>query len=196
MKTPGTVDEYLNNNEAWRPVLEKLREIMLSTGLKETIKWGAPVYTLNNKNVVGLGAFKSYAGLWFYQGALLSDPKNLLINAQEGVTKALRQMRFSALDEVNEKTIRAYTEEAISNQKAGREIKPVRKKEFEIPAELQDALDQDDDLRKHYESFSHSHRREYAEYISEAKRPDTRQRRLQKIIPMIRGKQGLNDRYK
>lgn len=196
MKKPRSADEYLSNNEAWRPILEKLRSIVLSAGLKETIKWGAPVYTLNNKNIVGLGAFKSYAGLWFYQGALLSDPKKLLINAQEGVTKALRQMRFSTLDEVDGKIILAYVEEAISNQKAGREIKPVRNKKFEIPAELENALNQDDVLRKHYESFSHSHRREFAEHIAEAKRPETRLRRLHKIIPMIKAKQGLNDRYK
>ena len=61
----------------------------METELLETIKWGVPVYTLNDKNVLGMGAFKSYVGIWFFQGAFLDDPQKKLINAQEGKTKAL-----------------------------------------------------------------------------------------------------------
>ncbi len=68
--------------------------------MKETIKWGAPVYTLDYKNIVGLGAFKSYVGLWFFQGALLNDEKKKLINAQEDKTKALRQWRFNSVKKI------------------------------------------------------------------------------------------------
>lgn len=53
--------------------------------MEETNKWSAPVYTSNGKNIVGLGAFKSYTGLWFFQGALLKDEKKLLINAGNGL---------------------------------------------------------------------------------------------------------------
>jgi uncharacterized protein YdeI (YjbR/CyaY-like superfamily) len=169
---------------------------MLSTEMEETLKWGAPAYIINKKNVVGLGAFKSYAGLWFFQGALLKDPKKLLINAQEGKTNAMRQMRFASLDDLDINVIRAYVDEAIQNQKAGMEIKPVSKREFKIPEEMGKAFENDAGLKEKFESFSHSHRREFAEYVSEAKRPETRIRRLEKIIPMIKNTKGLNDRYR
>ena len=89
-----TVDADILKNEKWSELLQKLRRIILSTGLQETVKWRSPVYTVNNKNVVGIGAFKSYAGIWFFHGALLKDTQGKLINAQEGRTIALRQWRF------------------------------------------------------------------------------------------------------
>ena len=67
MKRYKSVTEYIENAGEWEEAVILLREILLSTELKETLKWSAPVYTLNNKNVAGIGAFKSYAGLWFYR---------------------------------------------------------------------------------------------------------------------------------
>jgi uncharacterized protein YdeI (YjbR/CyaY-like superfamily) len=54
--------------------------LLVATELEETIKWGIPVYTIKNKNVVGLSAFKDYFGRWFYQGTFLEDPAQVLIN--------------------------------------------------------------------------------------------------------------------
>ena len=67
---------------------------MLSSEMEETVKWGMPVYMVDGEIVTGLGSFKSYAGIWFYQGALLKDKHKKLINAQENKTNAMRQMRF------------------------------------------------------------------------------------------------------
>lgn len=72
-----------------------------------------PIYTLDTMNVVGMGAFKSYFGLWFFNGATLSDEHGVLINAQEGKTKSLRQWRFTSADELDDQRILAYLEEAI-----------------------------------------------------------------------------------
>src|SRR5690606_24129932 len=58
-----TVDEYIEQNPQWEDGLRELREILLDTGLKEEVKWGSPMYTLEGKNVVGLLGFKSYMGL-------------------------------------------------------------------------------------------------------------------------------------
>ena len=196
MKYAKSVEEYLRTHDKWQPILEKLRALLLNTEMEETVKWGAPTYTINGKNVVAIGAFKSYAGIWFFQGALLSDPKNILINAQEGKTQALRQIRFDSAEEVNENMIKAYVDEAIENQKAGREIKTPKRKPFTVPVELKEAMEKDLELKEKYEAFSHAHRREYAEYISQAKRPETRLRRLEKIIPMIKSGSGLNDKYR
>jgi uncharacterized protein YdeI (YjbR/CyaY-like superfamily) len=95
LKRYKTPEEYIANNKDWQKSLILLRDILLSTQMTETIKWGVPVYTFEGKNIVGTTAFKSYVGLWFFQGALLKDKKKKLINAQTGKTKALRQWRFN-----------------------------------------------------------------------------------------------------
>lgn len=73
MKRYKTVDEYVASREKWQEEIKRLREILLATELTEEVKWGGPCYTFEGKNVVGIGGFKSYFGLWFYQGVLLED---------------------------------------------------------------------------------------------------------------------------
>ena len=70
-------------SSAWKESLTVLRKIFQGTELKEDLKWGMPVYTLNNKNVAGFSSFKSWTGIWFYQGVFLKDPAGVLINAHE-----------------------------------------------------------------------------------------------------------------
>ena len=198
MKRYKTPEEYIASNKAWQQSLIILRDILLSTQMTETVKWGVPVYTFLGKNIVGIAAFKSYAGLFFFQGALLKDKKKKLINAQEGVTKALRQWRFNSAKEIEaeSKTIKQYLEEAILNQKLGKEIKPERKKSLEVPKELYDLFKKVKKVKESFNSLSLPKQREYAEYIIEAKRDETKQKRLLKIVPMILKKIGLNDKYR
>lgn len=196
MKYHKTVDEYILNAENGKDILIALREILKETELVETVKWGSPVYTINGKNVIGIGAFKSYAGLWFFQGALLKDEAGVLVNAQEGKTKALRQWRFSSADEIDDKMVLKYVKEAIDNQKNGKEIKADRKKPIEVPRELKDAFQEDNRLADAFKQLTPGCKREYADYVAEAKREETRIRRVQKVIPMILKKSGLNDKYK
>ncbi|RMH63593.1 MAG: hypothetical protein D6677_06775 [Calditrichaeota bacterium] len=198
MNRSKSVEAYIAKKESWRMELEYLRGMLLNSGLEETIKWGAPVYMINEKNVVGLAAFKDYTAIWFFQGGLLKDEAGKLVNAQEGKTKALRQWRFKNIQEMKQDTelIKAYLQEATANARAGKEIKPQRKKELIIPDELQQRLTEDAELAKAFQSLTPGRQREYAEYIAEAKRVETRQKRLQKIIPMILEGKGLNDKYK
>ena len=102
-----TVDAFINNSGQWKLCLEQLREILLGADMQETVKWGAPVYTINGKNVVGLGAFKSYAGLWFFNGVFLKDEMKVLHTAQDGKTKALRQWRFSSVEDIDLDLVKA-----------------------------------------------------------------------------------------
>ena len=99
MKKVNSVEEYIEVNSHFGDALTLLRQIINSTELEETLKWNAPVYTLNGKNVLGLGGFKNHFGIWFFNGIFLSDKKHLLSNAQEK-TKALRQMRFESTSEI------------------------------------------------------------------------------------------------
>lgn len=196
MKSFKTVDEYILNAKYGKEILIILREILKETELSETLKWGAPVYTINDKNVVGIGAFKSYAGIWFFQGALLTDKAGVLVNAQEGTTKALRQWRFSSAGEIDDKLVLEYVNEAIENQKKGKEIKADRKKPVVIPPELQDAFQENKELENAFNQLTPGCKREYADYVAEAKKEETRIRRVQKILPMILQKKGLNDQYR
>lgn len=198
MKRIKSVDEYILNHEKWQQGLIMLREIMLAKGLEETIKWSAPVYMLKGENVAGLGAFKNHLAVWFYQGALLKDAHHMLINAQVGTTKALRQWRFTASEQISQhaEIISAYIDEAMQNAREGKKVKPARNKPVVIPPELQKHLDASKELNLAFAQLSNACKREYCDYIAGAKKPETKERRIDKVIPMILEKKGLNDRYK
>ncbi len=197
MKKVYSVEEYIETNAHWQKEFELLRNIILKTELNEAIKWSAPVYDLNGKNVLGLGAFKNHFCIWFFNGVFLKDEHNILANAQEGKTKALRQMRFQNIEDVNQAMVLDYVKEAIANQKAGKELKVERKsKSIEIPKFLQLALKDNKELKKAFDSLTPGRQREYSIHISSAKRDATKASRLEKITPLILAGKGLHDKYK
>jgi len=191
-----SIEEYIELHPKWSDLLYELRKVLLTTELEENIKWNSPVYSLNGKNVVGLGAFKNHAGIWFFQGVFLDDVQNKLVNAQEGKTKGLRQWRFESNEIDNISIVKTYVLEAIENQKLGKEIKAKRNKEIIVPTMLLDLLNENTSFKNSFEKLSLSKQREYAEYICEAKRETTKVTRLEKIIPMIEAGKGLHDKYK
>ena len=145
---------------------------------------------------MGLGAFKYHLAIWFFQGALLKDERKLLINAQEKTTNAMRQFRYKSYQDIDIEVVNAYVLEAIENQKAGKEILPNRNKPLIIPDELKKAFSDDPEIKRAFEKFSKSKKREFAAYVSSAKREDTRHKRVEKIIPLILEGIGLNDKYR
>lgn len=182
-------------NDQWTEEIGLLRAIVLKTELVETTKWGGEVYTINNKNVLGIGGFKNYCTLWFWNGVFLKDEAKVLVNANEGVTKALRQWRFTSADEIDEKLILRYINEAIANEKAGLSIKPEKKEA--LPCEFfQAALDKDKTLKTAFEKFTPGKQKEFWEYMATAKQEKTKVTRLEKITPMIMEGRGLNDQYR
>lgn len=183
-------------NNQWKEALSLLNQIISKTELVETTKWGIPVFTLNDKNVVGYTGFKTHFGLWFYNGVFLSDPYQVLINAQEGKTKAMRQWRFESIEEIDEQKILEYLQEAIQNEKDGKSWKVEKGKEIEIPELLEARLQDDKTLKTSFERLTPFKQKEYIEYITEAKREATKMNRLEKIIPMILEGKGLNDKYR
>ena len=192
------VDAYIEKKSNWTETLNRLRDIIASAGLKESVKWGGPVYTIDGKNILGLGAFKNFVSLWFFQGALLADPNNVLVNAQEGKTKALRQWRFGASDNIPTTQVKLYIEEAINNHKKGLTIKPSKavKKPLLLPDELSQVLANNIALNLKFESLNLSSKRELADFIQSAKRPETKARRLEKVVDLIERGKGLYDKYK
>ena len=174
-------EDYIEKHPQWEHELIQLREVILSTDLKETIKWGAPTYTLNNKNVVSLGGFKNHYALWFFNGALLQKNTNLLVNAQEGKTKALRQIKFTKEDKIDSPTLKTYIGEAIELQKEGKSVPIQKNKELLIPTELTQYFQKNPEMETSFYNLTKGKQREYADYIREAKRSNTKDKRLEKI---------------
>lgn len=196
MRTDKTNVADIISGEPWADELMVLREIILSTGLKEEIKWGGPVYTLNGKNVLAIGGFKNFFTIWFHNGAFLSDPGKILITASEGRTRGLRQWRFTSMKEIKPALVKKYIKEAIENEKAGKRIKPEKKPPIEIPAEYKAAFKKDKALKDAFAKLTPFRQREYLEHVVEAKTEETRLRRVEKAIPNIRKGIGLNDKYR
>lgn len=179
----------------WEEELLLLKTIIDKTELIETTKWGGPVYVFEKKNVIGLGGFKDYFAIWFFNGVFLKDDKKKLINAQEEVTKSLRQWRFTSKGEINEKEILEYILEAIENEKQGKIIKPT-KKEAIVSELLNVEMVKNPALKDAFEKFSPYKQYEFLEYIETAKQEKTKLSRIEKVIPMILGNVGLNDKYR
>ena len=184
-----------HSNEIWEVELEILRSIIIQTQLVATNKWGGEVYTHNNKNIIGIGGFKNFFTIWFFNGVFLKDELKVLVNANEGVTKGLRQWRFTTKDEINEKHILAYINEAIANEEKGLSIQP-EKREL-VPSDFFAS-----ELKNHklftaaFQKLTPFKQREYIEYVDSAKQEKTKMTRLEKIKPMVLNGIGLNDKYR
>src|SRR5678809_1717206 len=93
--------------ERWEAEIAEMRRVLTGLAMKEECKWGKPTYTLNGKNIVIMQGFKEYFALGFFQGALLKDPRKVLV--QLGQTQAARVMKFTSAKEIRAKasTIKA-----------------------------------------------------------------------------------------
>ena len=113
------VDFYFTKAKKWQEELSQLRLIILDCGLTEELKWGCPCYTYHNKNIVLIHAFKEYCALLFFKGALLNDPRNILVQQTKNVQSA-RQIRFTNSTEITKLTrhLKAYIYEAIEIEKS------------------------------------------------------------------------------
>ena len=196
MKKVSSVEEYLEVHAHFSKELKLLRNIILKTDLEESIKWNAPVYSWQGKNILGLGAFKHHFGIWFFNGVFLKDEQNLLEIAQEK-TKALRQMRFESGRDIHKDAVLSYVKEAINNQKEGKELQPVKKENtIQLPKELKDYLNSHKEMKLAFKKLTPGKQREYCEFIDSAKRDTTKSTRLKKIHPMVLEGIGLHDKYK
>ena len=193
MKSPK-VDSFLERQENWRAEFTKLRALILATGLSEDLKWGQPCYDLDGKNVVLIHGFKEYCALLFHKGALLKDPKGVLIQQTKNVQSA-RQIRFTTVQEVTKlaKTVTAYVEEAIEVERAGLKVKMKKTEDFELPSELESRLAANAKLRAAFAALTPGRQRAYIFHFTQAKQSTTRAARVEKHIPRILEGLGLDD---
>lgn len=188
------VNAYINRTKDWQKELEELRNITLDCGLTEELKWGCPCYTFQKKNVVLIHVFKEYCAFLFFKGALLKDPKGLLIQQTENVQVA-RQIRFTNVREIVKlkPALKAYIFEAIEVEKAGLKAPLKKTAEFNMPEEFQNKLDKKSALKKAFEALTPGRQRAYLLYFSAPKQSKTRESRIEKYTPEILKGRGLND---
>jgi uncharacterized protein YdeI (YjbR/CyaY-like superfamily) len=194
MQTNPKVDFFFNKPTQWQAEYKLLREIALSTGLTEELKWGCPCYSLDGKNVVLIHGFKEYCALLFMKGALMKDPKNILIQQTENVQSA-RQIRFTSATEIKKLTaaLKGYIKDAIQIEKSGQKVELKKASEYPVPEEFQKRLDKDVHLKKAFHALTPGRQRGYLYHFGQPKLSKTREARVEKYIPHILDGKGIDD---
>jgi uncharacterized protein YdeI (YjbR/CyaY-like superfamily) len=174
------VDDHLKKTTEWREETKRLRAIALGCGLNEELKWGKPCYTLQESNLLIIQGFKNYCALMFCQGALLKDPKGILVKIGQH-TQAARQVRFTELRQIvaQEATLKAYIQEAVAAEKAGLKVE-YKKNPEPVPEELQAKLDEIPALKKAFSALTPGRQRAYLLYFAGAKQSKTRENACQR----------------
>jgi uncharacterized protein YdeI (YjbR/CyaY-like superfamily) len=190
------VDTFLEDKEeaAWKDAFTKLRKIALSCPVTEELKWGKPCYMVDGHNVVLMHGFKEYCALLFAKGALLRDPKGILVQQTKNV-QAARQIRFTSAKEVTRLAgdIKAYILEAIEVEKSGAKVEYKQTEDFEVVPEFAARLRSTPSLKAAFEALTPGRQRGYLLHFAGAKQSATRAARIEKCAARIYAGQGLND---
>jgi uncharacterized protein YdeI (YjbR/CyaY-like superfamily) len=188
------VDSYFDRAGQWQAEYKKLRQIVLDCELTEEFKWMHPCYTFQESNIVLIHGFKEYCALLFIKGALLKDPKGILIQQTENV-QAGRQVRFTNLQEIVklQPVLKAYIHAAVEVEKAGLKVNYKKASEYTIPKELQNEMDGMPAFKEAFYALTPGRQRAYIYYFSQPKLSKTRQARVEKCVDQILDGMGLND---
>jgi uncharacterized protein YdeI (YjbR/CyaY-like superfamily) len=180
--------------ERWKAEIAAAQRILAGLAMQEECKWGKPTYTVDGKNIVILQGFKEYFALGFFQGALLEDPKKVLV--QLGQTRAGRVMKFTSAKEITAQaaTIKAYVREAIAVEKAGLRVTPKQTSEFPVPVELTERFEKDPRFKRAFEALTPGRQRSYLYHFGAAKQSATRAARIEKAMPAIFEDRGFLER--
>jgi uncharacterized protein YdeI (YjbR/CyaY-like superfamily) len=188
------VDWFFSKAGPWQKEFELLREIILGCDLVEELKWGQPCYTFEKKNIVLMHGFKDYCALLFFKGALLKDPKGILVQQTENVQSA-RQIRFTSVQEIvkMKAVLKKYIYEAIEVEEAGLKVPLKKTADFKVPDEFKKKLDKSAALKKAFYALTPGRQRGYLFYFSQAKQSKTREARVEKYLEQILAGKGLED---
>jgi uncharacterized protein YdeI (YjbR/CyaY-like superfamily) len=178
----------------WSAEYAALRQLCLAAGLNEELKWGQACYDLHGGKVVLIHGFKEYCALLFMKGALLKDPKGLLVQQTKNVQSA-RQLRFTSLADLkSQKTaVAAYIQDAIAVEKSGAKVAKKSVADFEMPAEFLTRLDDDPELAEAFRALTPGRQKGYLLHFAAAKQSATRTARVEKHAPRILKGLGLDD---
>jgi hypothetical protein len=188
------VDSYIEKSAPFaQPILTHLRSLVHEAcpEVVETVRWSFPHF--DYKGILcSMASFKQHCSFGFAKGALMSDPHKLI--SQMGETAMGHFGRITHLSDLpDDKILIEYIQEAVRLNEKGIRIppkaKPAVKKELEIPSYFMDAIRKNKKALKIFEEFSYSNKKEYVEWITDAKNEDTRQKRLTTAVEwMAEGK--------
>jgi len=188
------VSKIHGKEKRWSAEFAALRQLCLASGLNEELKWGQACYDLNGGNVVLIHGFKDYCALLFMKGALLKDPRGILVQQTRNV-QAARQIRFAALADINKHkaAVRAYISAAIAVEKSGAKVDMKSAAQFDVPEEFLKRLEDDPKLAEAFHALTPGRRKGYLLHFAGAKQPATRAARVEKHAPRILQGLGLDD---
>ena len=187
------VDAYIVASAPFaQPILSHIRELAHASvdGLTETIKWSMPSFNRNGKIVFHIAAFKEHATLSFWHGDMVTGGTG---HEDEAMGSFGRLTSLSDLPPDAELAGMIRTAADLIDQGVvARHITERQKRpELPMPLALQTALEANPAARATWEGFAPSHRREYCEWVSEAKRPATADKRIAQAIDWLaEGKSG------
>jgi hypothetical protein len=191
-KRDPRVDAYIAKSATFaQPILSHIRELVHGAcpSVEETIKWGAPHFDYEGV-LCGMAAFKQHCNMILWKGNLVIGEG---ANAPGGPLRNIAKLS----DLPSDKTLAGYIKQAAKlNQqgvKAPKRAKP--KKALVVPMELTKALNKNRKAAAAFDKFPPSHKREYADWISEAKGADTRQRRVDTALEWIAEGKSRNWKY-
>ena len=188
------LEPYFSSLGLFKPILNNLREIVLSCGLIEEVKWKVPCYTFKGKNIIVLGEFKDNCTLSFFKGSLLQDSEGLLSKPGEN-SHVFRVIRFKSMDDFIkvETFLKAYIFEAIEVEKSGIKLPSIDIATIEIPEELTQNFKENKQFKMAFESLTPGRQRAYILFFSAAKNSQTRFDRIEKFKNQIMDGKGMND---
>ncbi len=192
-KRDKRVDECISKAQPFaRPILTRLRKMIHDANpeLEETIKWSMPAFTWQGRLVCNMAAFKQHCALNIWRASEITEDSDAGAMGQFGRITTLQELPSAdAVHCLIRKRIATYAEgKAPRTRKTSRP--PAR-----IPSDLGKALDLNEAARRNFEAFSASHRREYIEWITDAKREATRQKRLATTIEWLAEGKPRNWKY-
>lgn len=200
-ETDPRVEAYIEKAASFaKPVLLKLRKLIFQAcpEARETIKWSFPNYEVHGSMLCSMAAFKEHCAFSFWKASLLKDPKGILRIKERNAMGHLDRIR-SLKDLPADKILVAYLKEAASLNKNNIKVarpESVPKKELPVPRPLAAALKENKKASAAFDSFSPSHRREYVEWITEAKTEETMNKRLITTLEWLEQGKSRNWKYK
>jgi hypothetical protein len=195
MKNPA-VDVYIAKSADFaRPILMRLRALMHKAcpTVEETIKWGVPHFEYKGV-FAGMAAFKQHAAFGFWKRRLMKDPAGFFSKGESG----MGGRKIRSLDELPSDTVLlGYIREAVALNEQGAKVpRSTRKRPpVRVPAYLAAALKRNAKARRTFGNFSASQRREYVEWLTDAKQEATRERRLATAIEWMAEGKARNWKY-
>lgn len=196
-KYSSEIDAYIANSaEFAKPILNHLRELVHQTcpDVEEKMKWSFPHFDYKGM-FCSMASFKHHCAFGFWKAPIMSDPHKLF--QMEDAMGAMG--KITSLNDLPSDTILTeYIREAMrlndENKKLPGRPQPKEKQSLEVPDDLKEALKKNAEAQTHFDNFAYSHKKEYLEWITEAKRAETRASRIEKAVEML--SQGLSRNYK